>query len=262
VNNTLEQLDFMAVTERGGEKVSNEQLERFYQRYIWAGTYAQDVDVLELACGTGPGLGHLKSVSRSLVAADISEEVLAAARCHYGTRVDLRKLDACNTGLDASSFDVVILFEAIYYLPDVNIFFKEVSHLLRPGGRLLLATANKDLFDFNASPFSYRYYNPIELADLLATHGYEASFFGGSPVPAAGIKARLFRATKRFAARHRLIPDSMNGKRFLKRLVFGPMVSMPLELDLKIANYVAPQPIPADLQDTRHQVLYCVARKL
>jgi SAM-dependent methyltransferase len=261
VNNAAEQLDFTAVTERGGETVSQAQLDRFYQRYIWAGHFAQGVDVLELACGTGPGLGHLQRVSRRLVAADISEQVLAAAREHYGSRVDLRQLDACSTGLGSCSFDVVILFEAIYYLPDANAFFVEVSRLLRPGGQLLLAMANKDLFDFNPSPFSHRYFNPPELVDLLSRYGFETCFFGGSPVPSAGLRSRLLRAVKRFAVRHRLIPGSMNGKRLLKRFVFGPLVSMPLELDPSVARYTEPLSIPADKPDTHHQVLYCIARK-
>lgn len=261
VNNSAEPHDFIAVTERGGETVSQAQLDRFYQRYLWAGYFAQGLDVLELACGTGPGLGHLQRVSRRLVAADISEPVLAAARGHYGNRIDLRQIDACNTGMDASSFDVVILFEAIYYLPDVDAFFVEVARLLRPGGQLLLAMANKDLFDFNPSPFSNRYFNPPELADCLIRYGFETSFFGGSPVPSASLKTRLLRSVKRFASRHRLIPGSMNGKRFLKRLVFGPLVSMPLELDPSDAVYTAPLSIPADQPDTHHQVLYCIARK-
>ncbi len=241
--------------------VSQIQLERFFQRYIWAGTFAEDADVLELACGTGPGLGHLQRVSRRLVAADISEQVLGSARAHYGQRIDLRQLDACNTGLEACSFDVIILFEAIYYLTDVDAFFAEVSRLLRPGGRLLLATANKDLFDFNPSPFSHHYFNPPELAQFLNRRDFETCFFGGSPVRTAGLKTRFLRIVKRFAVRYRLIPSSMNGKRFFKRLVFGPLVSMPLELDPSNAKYIAPEPISADMPDTSHQVIYCVARK-
>jgi SAM-dependent methyltransferase len=256
------QPDFLTVTERGGEPVSQAQLERFFQRYIWACTFAKDKEVLELACGTGPGLGHLQKVSKRLLAADISEQVLSAARAYYGQRIDLRQLDACNTGLDACSFDIIILFEAIYYLPDVDAFFTEVARLLRPGGQLLLATANKDLFDFNPSRFSHCYYSPPDLEKLLQRRGFETSFFGGSPVAASGIKTRLLRAAKRIAARYRFIPDSMNGKRLLKRLVFGPLVPMPLELDPRDACYIEPQPIPADQPDISHQVIYCIARKL
>jgi SAM-dependent methyltransferase len=254
--------NFVSVTECGGEYVSQAQVDRFIQRYVWAGEFSRGKEVLELACGTGPGLGYLKKISRRLVACDISEEVLDFARAHYGNRIDLRKLDACNTGLDSNSFDVVILFEAIYYLPDITAFFAEARRLLRPGGQLLLASANKDLFDFNPSPFSCRYFNPLELNELLLQCDFEPYFFGGSPVSAPNFRAQLLRLAKRLASRLRLIPSSMNGKRFLKRLVFGPLVKMPQELNSSDANYIAPQPIPADRSDTRHQVLYCLARKL
>lgn len=252
---------FASVTERGGERVSRSQLDRFYQRYLWASSFSHNVDVLELACGTGPGLGYLQSICRRLVACDVSEDVLRLARSHYGHRVDLRQLDACNTGLDPCSFDVIILFEAIYYLSDVETFFHEVRRLLRPGGLLLLATANKDLFDFNPSPFSHRYFNPPELSEILRGYDFSFSFFGGSPVPAKGLNSKVLRIAKRFASRFKLIPRSMNGKRWLKRLVFGPLVSMPFELNPNGVTYIAPLPIPADEPDTTHQVIYCIARK-
>ena len=58
--------EFLIVTERGGEAVSQAQLERFHQRYLWAGSLSAGKDVLEMACGTGPGLGYLQGISRSL----------------------------------------------------------------------------------------------------------------------------------------------------------------------------------------------------
>ena len=252
---------FKLVTEVGGELVSKGQIERFVQRYTWAGKIVRGIDVLELACGAGPGLGHLVSQAQSLVAGDISRELLALAEAHYGSRVDLRKLDACKTGLESASFDAVILFEAIYYLQNVHLFLDEVYRLLRPGGQLLLATANKDLVDFNPSPFSFQYFNPPELSALLGEHGFDSAFFGGSPVPSAGFKNQTLRSLKRFAAGHRLIPKSMNGKRILKRLVFGSLKPMPRDLTNSHYKFVAPVPIPANFPDDLHQVLYCLARK-
>jgi hypothetical protein len=146
-------------------------------------------------------------------------------------------------------------------MPDVDALAHEVARLLRPGGAFLVATANKDLFDFNPSPYSNVYLNPPELRDLLARHGFETSFFAGSPVPGAGKRAGTLRALKSFAARHGLIPRTMKGKRLLKRLVFGRLVPMPAELRPDHANYEAPTPIPGDRPDRRHLVLYCVATK-
>jgi SAM-dependent methyltransferase len=252
---------FISVTEAGGESVSAQQVARFHQRYLWAGTYCRAKDVLEMACGTGPGLGHLQRVSRSLMAGDIDDRVLAHARRHYGRRVDLHQFDATRTPFGDASFDVILLFEAIYYVEDLDALAREVNRLLRPRGVFLLATANKDLEDFNPSPFAHRYLNPPELRELFARHGFETSFAGGSPVPQGTTRARAFRAVKKAAVRLGLIPGSMRGKRLLKRLVFGRLVKMPEELDERTARYEAPQPISADVPDRRHLVLYCVATK-
>jgi ubiquinone/menaquinone biosynthesis C-methylase UbiE len=259
--NSLKKTDFLSVTELGGETVSRAQLDRFQQRYIWAGRMASGKEVLEMACGTGPGLGHLQKVSRRFSAGDIAPTVLAHAKLHYGDRIDLHQFNATCTPFADASFDVVILFEAIYYLPDVDALLSEVKRLLRPGGQFLIATANKDLFDFNPSPFSHRYFNPPELRDLLARHGFSSSFCAGSPVPEVGQRQRLIRAMKKAAVGMHLIPTSMNGKRLLKRLVFGKLVRMPVELTTDDASYQAPTPISSDHPDKRHQVLYCVATR-
>lgn len=252
--------DFLAVTEIAGEPVSRAQLSRFYQRYIWAGSYCKGKDVLELACGTGPGLSYLASVSKSLIAADYSPAVLAVARAHYGYRIALYEVDAQATPFQDASFDVVILFEAIYYLQDVGKFFTECRRLLRPNGVLLLATANRDLYDFNPSPFAVAYYNPPELASMLSGCGFESQFFGGNPVAPTSLRGWALRSAKKIAVRFHLIPGSMRGKRWLKRLVFGKLVPMPREFTTVDSQYEPPLPIDGGLPDTVHQVLYCVAK--
>ncbi|MBV6417036.1 MAG: Ubiquinone/menaquinone biosynthesis C-methyltransferase UbiE [Steroidobacteraceae bacterium] len=254
--------DFSIVTERGGELVSRGQLDRFHQRYLWAGRYCRDRDVLEMACGTGPGLGYLASRSRSLVAGDLSETVLAIARANYADSVRLLRFDAAATPFASSSFDVVILFEAIYYLPDAGAFAREAHRLLRNGGVLLIATANKDLPDFNPSPFSKCYFNPPELASLLTRAGFDTKFYGGSPVDTSGPRAKALRYLKRLAVALHLIPGSMRGKRLLKRIVFGPLVQMPAQFLDAGVQYTPPQAIDSLSPDLRHQVLYCVAQKM
>ena len=253
--------NFSIVTEAGGEPVSRAQIDRFVQRYLWAGSLCQGGDSLEVACGTGPGLGYLASVSRSLLAGDYSAEVLRAAVRHYGERIPLIRLDGQSLPLAALSLDTVILFEAIYYIPDIGRFLAECARVLRPGGKLLIATANRDLYDFNPSPFSVRYLNPPELDQALRDHGFSAQFFGGSPVNQNSMFAHALRWVKRFAVRWNLIPGSMHGKRLLKRLVFGKLVLMPVELKQDNAIYEAPTPINGSGPDRVHQVIYCVATK-
>lgn len=252
--------DFSSVTEISGDEVSVEQVNRLAQRYYWAGGYCQDNDVLEVACGAGQGLGYLEVVSRSLRAGDISPSLVEKARSVYGTRIDISEMDAENLPFDENCLDVIILFEAIYYLHSAERFIDECRRVLRPEGILLLATANRDLFDFNPSPFSVKYYNPVELGTMLSNYGFETRFFGGSPAKSQSFKGRILRLLKKAAVTFNLIPGSMQGKRWLKRIVFGKLVPMPYELRMGEFSYQPPQPIEGSIPDTTHQVLYCAAK--
>lgn len=252
----MSEVNFLNVTELAGDEVSSAQLSRFYQRYGWAASYSAGKDVLEAACGTGPGLGYLASKSKSLTAGDFSKEVLAVAKNHYGDRIKLVNFDAQSTPFESSSFDVIILFEALYYLPSADKFFDECRRLLRPGGIILLATANCSLFDFNPSPYSTKYFTVPELSSILASKGFKVECFGGSPVSKKSIKGNILSTVKKVAVTFNLIPGSMKGKKLLKRLVFGKLVTMPKELKESEVKYTQPISLPTTTEDFVHQVLY------
>jgi SAM-dependent methyltransferase len=251
--------DFVSLTEVAGDDVSAEQVERLARRYYWAGEYCRGKDVLEVACGTGQGVGYLAAVARSMAAGDYSEPLLEIARRHYGGRFDFRRFDAQQMPFGDKAFDVVLLFEALYYLPDAEQFFRECRRVLRPGGVLLIASANRDLFDFNPSPQSTRYFGIVELGDALAVHGFSPAFFGDTPLGTVSARQRLLRPIKAMAARFGLIPKSMNAKKLLKRLVFGELVQMPPEITADTAQKIPPTPLPAGRPDRGHKVLYCAA---
>ena len=124
---------FVNLTELPGQGVSEEQLERLTSRYIWALDYCRGKDVVELACGGGQGLQLLKREARSLMAGDISDEVLVPTRA-ANPGLDIRTFDAENIPGTDASLDVVILFEALYYIPHTDKFFAEAHRVLRPGG--------------------------------------------------------------------------------------------------------------------------------
>lgn len=251
---------FVDVTEMAGQKVSSEQLQRTCHRYYWARPFVEGGDIVEVACGAGPGLGYLTSHARSVRGGDISSEVLERARATYGDTLALDLFDAARMPFTDNSFDAVLLFEAIYYLPDADAFVEEAKRVLRPGGYLLIATANKDLYDFNPSPFSVRYYGVREIAELCSSHGLAPDFWGYVDVTKVSLRQRVLRPIKRVAARLGLIPKTMGGKEFLKRLVFGAMVDMPGSISDVPFEYSEPEKISSDRGDTRHKVIYCAAR--
>lgn len=251
---------FVDVTEMAGQKVSAEQLMRTCHRYYWARQFVEGRDAIEVACGAGPGLGYLAQHARAVVGGDISAEVLDRARAVYGDTIPLQVFDAAKMPYPDASFDAVILFEAIYYLPDADAFMAEARRVLRPGGHVLIATANKDLYDFNPSPFSTRYYGVVELGELCRRHGFEADFWGYVDVTKVSLRQRVLRPIKTLAVKLGLIPKTMGGKEFLKRLVFGSMVDMPGSILDTPHPYSKPDPIAADRADSRHKVVYCAAR--
>jgi len=253
--------DFTTVTELPGQEVSTEQIARLAHRYCWAGTYCAGRDVLEVGCGAGQGLGYLQSVSKSVRAGDISPALVECARAHYGSRLEVTEMDACAIELPDRSLDVILLFEAIYYLPSPERFLEQCRRLLRPKGRVLIVTANKDLYDFNPSPFSHRYFGVRELTALFHKYDFDCEFFGVSPVEETSMRQRLLRPVKLLAVKLNIIPKTMTGKKYLKRIVFGKLVPMPAEISGLEHSYFAPPRISAEIADVKHKVIYLAATR-
>ena len=253
--------NYLDVTELVGEPITATQLGRLYHRYKWAAERSVGADVVECGCGTGPGLGLLASRARSFAAGDFSPFMVEAARRHYGSRFPISQFDAQELPFAAQSKDVILLFEAIYYIPDAARFIAECARVLRADGRILIVTVNKDQVDFHPSAHSVRYYGVVELRELLAAHGFKASFSAIEPVAEVGLRQGLLRPIKRLAVMSGLMPKTMAGKRWLKRIVFGPQQPMPAELTEGMAEYQPPSPIPGEVADRAHRIVYCEATR-
>lgn len=252
-------IDFTTVTEISGDEVSQEQVQRLCDRYFWAGEYCRNKDVVEVACGTGQGLGYLATLAKSVEGGDIDAKIVKLANDYYRGRVRVLQMDATELPYADASKDVIILFEAIYYLPDAEKFIGECQRVLRPGGRLLIATANKDLPDFNPSPYSHRYFGVAELNDLLGKRGFTCEFFGHTNVSQVSWKQKILRPVKKVAVGLNLIPKTMAAKKLLKRFVFGQLVKMPSEIKADLVSYQKPVQIPSDRACLDFKVVLCAA---
>jgi ubiquinone/menaquinone biosynthesis C-methylase UbiE len=251
--------DFLQVTELAGDEVTAEQIQRLAHRYSWAGEFCKGRDVLEVACGHGQGLGYLATIANTLAAGDISAALVARANAHYKSRINVEEMDAQSLPFPDKSLDVVILFEALYYLPSPDRFMRECARVLRPNGNVLIVSANKDLYDFNPSPFSHRYYGVMELDQLCTAHNFSSQFFGVTAVNAVSLWQKLLRPIKLFAVKLRLMPKTMKGKKLLKRIVFGKLIPMPAEIDVRSVPYTPAAVLRKDVPDRRYKVLYVAA---
>lgn len=225
--------DFTTVTETPGVRATQSEMAQIYTRYLWASEFVNGKDVLEVACGSGPGLGYLKNKgANQIVGTDIEEGNLSYARDYYKNRegIILEIADASKMTYDSAKFDVLINFEAIYYLPDLAVALREANRVLKPGGKILISTVNSEWHGFNPSPFSHLYPTSEALAKMLEDAGFESDINLGFVDQPAGIARRIVATIRTLAIKLKLIPDTMKGKELLKRLFYGELTPVPNEL--------------------------------
>jgi lipopolysaccharide/colanic/teichoic acid biosynthesis glycosyltransferase/SAM-dependent methyltransferase len=252
---------FETVTELPGAPANAEQIAMLHTRYGWAGELARSKDVLEVACGSGIGLGHLAACAKRVVGADIDPALVALARRQYGGRIEVENIDAHSLPFADATFDVVILFEAIYYLGRPEAFVREARRVLRPGGSLLLCSANCERPDFNVSPFANRYFSARALRELLEQNGLRAQIYAGFPIAVQNWKDHVRQFCRDVAIKLRLIPKTMKWKARWKRVFFGRLQQLPAELGSAVPTVEPIVAVDASLPVSSHKVLYAIGER-
>ena len=105
------------------------------------------LEVLDIACGTGGLAAQMAAAGvASHVGIDLSAEAIRQARDGHEqfSTVRFEVMDAQSLTFANHSFDCVIAREAIEHLPDARQAFSEIMRVLRPGGRLVLTSPNRD----------------------------------------------------------------------------------------------------------------------
>jgi ubiquinone/menaquinone biosynthesis C-methylase UbiE len=252
--------DFSTVTELPGSKATTQQRSMLYTRYHFAREHCIDKDVLEVACGSGFGLGFLAGCARSVTGGDIDETNLNAARRSYQGRPQIRlhRQDAEQLDSPDSSFDTLLMFEAIYYLPSAAQFIREAQRVLRPRGTLLICSVNRRWQGFNRSPHSTQYFNADELRALLEAGQFVPQLYGAFPDRAQSTAHHFISAIRSFAIRFRLIPRTMKGKQWLKRLFYGRLVPLEPEVHEQMAPLEPLVPLAPGADTRQFRVLYAV----
>lgn len=254
---------YFEITESSGQRATKEQLERLYQRYRFACDYISGGSVLEVACGSGVGLGYIAKSASRVVGGDIDRKNVEAAGDYYrGNReITVLRLDAHDIPLKDASFDTILLFEAIYYLEQPAQFISEAHRLLKYRGNLIICTVNKSWKDFHPSKYSFTYFTAPELVALLQSKFTHVKLYGAFEVSDTGIISNAFSLMKRTASRLNLIPGSLKAREVLKRLFIGRLVQIPDVISDGIADYLEPIPIASDCQTDKYTIVYAVATK-
>jgi len=254
-------VDYSAVTEVVGNRLTPEALSMLYTRYAFGAGLVEGRDVLEVACGGGPGLGYLAKRARRVMGGDYTAPLLARAAHHYQGEIPLVRLDAQALPFRTASFGVVILFEALYYLGEPRRFVAEAERVLGRPGCLVISSVNREWSDFNPSPLSTRYLSGQELCSLLRERGFETTLYGAFPVVRDSARARAVSAIRRTAVRLHLIPPTMKSKEILKRIFIGRLVECPTEVADAMAPYCPPTPLLMDAPIRNYKMLLAVGHR-
>ena len=103
-----------------------------------------DQKVLEIGCGTGILSLGIAPFVRSIIATDISPEMISVAKSKAEslsiTNVEFRVCDGYALPYDSEDFDVVLLFNILHFVKEPNILLYEAHRLLKPSGYLVSAT--------------------------------------------------------------------------------------------------------------------------
>lgn len=256
---------FEDLTEATGIEVSDEAASMIATRYHFAAQLAQNQRVLELACGSGMGLGLIGGSAARLVGADISPVLLRTAQAHYQGRVPLVRLSAESLPFPDGAFDVVLCFEASYYVPRMDLAFGEIARIVAPGGTVAFVNANPERPDFIKSPYSVHYHTADEFRAGLEAHGFRVSVAGAFPLHSGASTGAPWVAGMMSLARHvletlRLVPRTLRGRARLKRILYGKLRTLPAELPPGFAT-LAPHTVVAAGVVRGYKVIYVTGRK-
>jgi len=171
--------------EMRGQLVQAEQI----ARYRWAASLCSGRRVLDAGCGVGYGSELLGRAGASeVVALDISEAALELAKSAVSTGVTCELGDVGSLSHADDSFDVVVCFELIEQVDELEPVLDELARVLRPDGLLLISTPNRDR-DLPGDPRHQRELARSELqavldarfgsARIVSQHVMLASVIGG-----------------------------------------------------------------------------------
>jgi ArsR family transcriptional regulator len=115
-------------------------------------------DVLDIASGDGVTAELLAPHAHSVTCVDSSLRVVEAARQRLVPFTNVRVMQGDMHALDIAdgSFDLVLLLHALTYSTQPEKVFAETARVLRPGGRVLVATLGQHDHPAAVEPFDHR----------------------------------------------------------------------------------------------------------
>ena len=234
--------NFQTVTELPNTEISSIQLKRSFQRYFFAKSFHKNGKLIEIGCGGGQGLNLYLNPNTEIIGYDINQKNIDICKHSYNNEkgISFFKEDVEKLNFKPNSIATVLIFETVYYLKNTEKFFQMLHDSLKPKGKIIICSANKDWHSFNPSPFSTKYLSLKELHDLGKQCSFEVETFVSFPDKSSTVFDKIIKTIKRIAVKFRLIPKTMKGKLLLKKIFSGKMCLMPEKFTNDTDDYIPP----------------------
>jgi ubiquinone/menaquinone biosynthesis C-methylase UbiE len=137
-------------------------------------------DVLDVGSGDGTVASFVAPIAESLTCVDRSERMVLAARERLDKHVRVLAGDAEALALPDASFDTVLLMHVLASVREPERAIAECARVLRPGGRVLVATLDKHEHLDAAAPYGHLHagFRPARLGKMLEKVGIEVVHSG------------------------------------------------------------------------------------
>ncbi len=138
---------------------------RLYFGYHMAKDYVSG-EMLELGCGTGRGLEVLLKATDKYTAIDKNDDLIAQHSKQYPEATFISEMMPPFSKIPDSSIDWVVTLHVIEHIEDHKKFAEEIFRVLKPGGKAIISTPNKNL-RLARNPWHVREYTPTERETLF-----------------------------------------------------------------------------------------------
>lgn len=143
-------------------------------KYIFASEFSKNKIILDIACGIGYGSDIIlnNNEPKFLVAADNYFDGIRFGKNSYHRSINFCNLSALQLPFADHCFDVVVSFETIEHLKDLQIFLNDVSRILKKDGMFICSTPNRVWSQRVGiqNPFHIKEYTHNELIEILSKH--------------------------------------------------------------------------------------------
>ena len=114
--------------------------------YSLAAELAADQIVLDLECNNEYGTKILNTRCKSVIGVDVSERAIESARqINADAQIAFHVIDGDTLPFDDHTFDMVVSFQVIEHVTAVEPYLHEIQRVLKPRGKALFTTANREI---------------------------------------------------------------------------------------------------------------------